>query len=213
MICDRALSDDDAIAKFMAGHARLAKTSRISTMTLTSRLVSCDMTILMERIRPTNPTKSPPTTTTDRLTCLPSAFCNHAFEITPFPTAFPGVRVRLFSTTGSLLITGCREPEQVIAALYDTCTFLGPCTCTFPVVRLINSTCSVGRTVSLGRAHDDVRRCVAVDRVTSPETQTRLVIRMKAGPTVQLFASGKMTVHANDFDLASDAIHEIQKFL
>lgn len=207
--------DADAYDRFAYGFARLTKSSRVSTMTLTSRLVSSGddtMRRTVERVMVRAMCLTPDTCEgcTDVPRCVPSRFCREAFEMRPFPSVYPGVCIRLYST-GSLIVTGCTTPEQVVGSLHDMCLAL-QVSCLFPTVRLVNATSSVGRIVALDRVRDTLVDDPTISGVSRPERQSRLLIKTTTGETVMMYASGKFTVHGNDLDRLDDLVQRMKKF-
>lgn len=203
--------DNEAYEHLADDFARLANHSlRVSTMTLTSRLVSSNnIHDVMDRARSLTPRSC--VGCFDRPSVAPSAFCRGALEIRPFPSAFPGVCIRLYAT-GSLLITGCKHPDQAVAALHDTCRLLDV-TCTFPTVQLVNATSSFDRLVSLDRVRDLLSSKAEILRVTRPEKQHRLIIKTRSGCTIMVYSSGKYTVHGKHPRRLAELAHWMKKFL
>lgn len=187
---------------------------RVSTMTLTSRLrdVTCPDTLMSRLARLTDEDVCRVGVVDDQFSWCLSRFCPKAIELTPFPSAFPGIRVRLFCTTGSLLISGCTHIDQACAALHDVGLVLGV-PCEFPVLQLVNVTCAADRIVSLALVQEKLRAVPGV-RVSRPERQARLLIKRQAGQvTVMLYQTGKFTVHGKSVDAIIDAIQWMYTFL
>lgn len=185
----------------------------ISTMTFTSKLTSCPSSLYATLL-----SLSPDMMSQRNLICIPdirqSSFSKRAVDITPFHMIHDNIKLRVFCTTGSLLITGCTSLVQCLLALEELQRIIGgDVTYEIPTCRLINANCQVSYQISLEKVSKELSNCEKVLHVEIPERKSRLIVQLHDGTKVMIYASGKFSVHGSSFDSLTNAFHVIHPLL
>ena len=205
---DAFAARDDAACDIVKTH--------VSTMTFTSRLGNIrDLSTLHEYLTSIRPTED---LRDERgLLAVPrieqSRFSKTAVDIVPLSGGLlEKVRVRVFCTTGSILVTGCTSHVQCLVALEEvtrliTCPLFPNPMCSVPQCRLINANCALGYTLNISTV---VRLCKEERRirlVELPERHSVTIVHFTDGTKVMVYGSGKFSIHGNAFDALSAARH------
>ena len=203
---DHFEKDCESFNEYGKGEADIVKSS-ISTMTFTARLSNIKN---HDALYPYLMTLTPDDALRDRygLITIPrveqSRFSKYAVDIIPFPGMDDKVRVRVFCTTGSLLITGCTTHLMCLSALEEIARLLKSplfpgLTYEVPTCRLINANCALGYTLNIANI---VRLCKEnrdTPLVEMPERQVVTIIHLAEGTKVMVYPTGKFSVHGRSY--------------
>jgi len=187
--------------------------THISTMTFTSRLTECrDLSYLFEYL--TSLRLDRDLQERQGLLTIPriekSRFSKYAVDIVPFNGMLDKVRVRVFCTTGSILVTGCVSHIQCLAALEELtrlieCPLFPHITCAVPECRLINANCSLGYTLNIPKVVELFKEERSIRLVELPERHAVTIIHFNDGTKVMTYSSGKFSIHGNSFEALNAA--------
>jgi hypothetical protein len=198
--------DQQGLRKSVADHGF---NCTISTMTFTSSISGC-RDDLFNYLLQLNMEGEDGVDITDQPIIKKSAFCHWAVEIQPFPSSseHSSVRVRIFCKTKSVLIVGCTDMIECIAALDDICRLVGG-KFTFPCCRLINANVNTSRRVSLSSMYGRLTRDADFHLVERPERQHRLICHHRNGVKMMIYGTGKVSVHGNSSTPISIALRRL----
>ena len=189
MILDEYTNDLGAM------RASLPPDAHISTMTFTSSLERVHETLdaFLSSITP-NMIRARNMTSIPRI--RQSTFSKSAFDIQMYPDLAPKVRVKVFITTGSLVITGCDTHMYAFLVADDLQRLFGV-PVRNPEPKLINISFSLHVPLDIQRiAHDVSSRATFVDL---PEQYSNRLIIGTPGGKVQVFGSGSIVIHAKGY--------------
>ena len=139
-----------------------------------------------------------------------SSFSTFAIDVTPFRGMDDNVRVRIFCTTGSLLITGCTSHLMCLSALEEIANIVktpgypSP-TCAVPECRLINANCTLKYALNMSTVETLSRTEEGITLVESPERRAALILHLRDGTKVMVYSSGKFSVHGSSYASLHDA--------
>jgi len=129
----------------------------------------------------------------------PSTFSNVAFDIQMFPDLAPKVNARVFTTTGSIVITGTDSHMLVFLAVDDLQRLFG-IPIRDPEPKLVNVSFSLRIPLDIYTIAKTLQQSVSF--VELPEQYSnRLIVGTSSGK-IQLFGSGSIVVHASSYDAA-----------
>jgi TATA-box binding protein (TBP) (component of TFIID and TFIIIB) len=125
-----------------------------------------------------------------------SLFSNLAFDIQFYPDIAPEVRARVFSTTGSVVITGCKTHLVAFLVVEDLERMFGV-PVRNPEPRLVNVNFSIHIPLDIHTIATNIKNSVSF--VELPEQYSnRLIIGTPYGK-IQIFGSGKIVIHASTY--------------
>jgi len=138
---------------------------------------------------------------TDIPVIRPSSFSPVAFDIHILPNLAPKVKARVFTTTGSIVITGA-DSHMFAFLVVDDLERLFGIPIGDPEPKLININFSVHMPLDIYTIAKKLQK--DVDFVELPEQYSnRLIVGMPSGK-IQMFGSGSVVIHAASYTSASD---------
>lgn len=187
---------DEYATSLEAMRQRLPEHAHVSTMTFTTTL-----TIVQDTMYAFLMSVSPEMLEKKGFTTIPnikkSSFSNLAFDIQFYPDVAPKVRARVFSTTGSIVITGCDTHLFAFLVVEDLERLFGV-PARYPEPKLVNVNFSLHVPLDIHTIATTIKDSVSF--VELPEQYSnRLIIGTPYGK-IQIFGSGSVVIHASTYD-------------
>ena len=131
-----------------------------------------------------------------------SSFSKVAFDIFPLPELCPRLQARVFTTTGSIVITGVTEHTLAFLCVDELERMFG-IPISEPDIALVNVSVSLGAPLDIHHLASQIQ-----DEATFVELPERYANRLIIGfdgVKVQVFGSGKITMHSTSYTHATEA--------